>query len=166
MGKALKTLAILILALVIAAPIYAKDAKAKIGYVDLYKVFDKYHKTQKSGEGLEKKAISKNAEKDKLIAEIKKLSEEAELLSKKEKEKKQAEIEEKAKVLRDFDRATRDELNRERDSEGRDILLEIGKGITEYGEKNGFDMILDSRTLFYGSEVVDVTDEIIKEMNK
>ena len=62
----IKTLVILISILIITVPLYAKDGKNKIGYVDLYKVFDKYHKTQKSGDDLEKKAISKNAEKDSL----------------------------------------------------------------------------------------------------
>lgn len=162
-----KTLTILIALLLITPQAFAaKDKESKIGYVDLLKVFGEYEKTQESEAVLEKKAEGKNEERDKLVAEIKKLQDELELLSETEKEKKQDDLEEKLKGLRDFDRATREELNRERDSMGRDVLIEINKTIMDYGEKNNFDMIMDSRTLFYGGEAMDISDDIIEEINK
>ena len=166
MKKGVKILAIIPLILLITAPGFARDEKVKIGYVDLYRVFSEYKETRKSEKTLEKKAQDKNKERDNLMEEIKKLQEEAELLSQKEKKKKEAAIEDKLRELQDFDRAVRDELTRKRDNMGRDVLLEIGKGIKDYGKKQKFDVILDSRTLFYANEAIDVTDEIIKDMNK
>lgn len=162
-----KALIILIAFLLIAPQAFAaKDKESKIGYVDLLRVFGEYEKTQESEAALEKKAEGKNKERDKLVGEIKKLQDEAELLSESEREKKASELEEKLKDLRDFDRATREELNRERDSMGRDVLIEINKTIVDYGKKNNFDLILDSRTLFYGGEAMDISNDIIKEINK
>lgn len=166
MKRTIKILALIIAVLLLTTQAQAKDEKRKIGYVDLYKVFSECSQTKKSEEILEKKAQEKNKERDKLAEEIKKLREEAELLSRKEKEKKKEAIEDKLKELRDFDRATREELNRERDSMGRDVLIEIGKSVSAYGKKHNFDLILDSRNLFYSSESLDVSDKIIKEINK
>ena len=162
-----KVLAVLIVFLLITPQAFAaKDKETKIGYVDLLRVFSGYKKTQESETVLEKKAEGKNKERDKMVAKIKKLQEEAEILSEKGKKKKNAQIEEKLKDLRDFDRAAREELNRERDSMGRDVLIEINKSIMDYGEKQSFDLILDSRTLFYAGDPMDISDEIIREMNK
>ncbi len=166
MKKAVGLLAIILAILIIVPAVYAKGKELKIGYVDLYKVFSGYEETRESEAALEKKAEKKNKEREKKVNEIKKLQEEAELLAANAKEKKEEAIEDKLKALRDFDRATREELNRERDSMGRDVLIEINKTVTEFGEKEGYDLILDSRSLFYAGESVDLSDKIIKRMNK
>jgi outer membrane protein len=137
----------------------------KIGYVDLSKAFDEYEKTKDSDRELEKKGDKKQSERDKTVAEIKRLKEGFELLSEQGKEDRQQLIDEKIRELQDFDREVRAELRRERDTMAREILKEIDKVIREYAEEKGYHLILNDRILLYGDPEFDITDEILKTLN-
>lgn len=140
-------------------------AEQKMGYLDLSKVFDDYTKTKDLDKQLEKKQEAKQAERNKLVAEIKKLKDELELTSEKSKETKQATIDEKIKKLSDFDRDTRDSLRKERDDMARQILKEINETVNQMGKKEGFFLILDSRAILYGLTGDDLTAKILKALN-
>ncbi len=140
-------------------------AGEKIGYVDLARVFDEYQKTKEFDKSLEGKGALKQTERDKMVAEVKKLRDEAELLSAKAKDDKQAVIDEKIKALQDFDRTTRDALRRERDTMVRDILKEIEGVIQEFGKAQGYSFIFNDRVLVYKSEGSDLTPQVIKALN-
>jgi len=157
---------VLITLLLISTQAQAAEKELKMGYADLYKIFAGYDKTKASKETLEKKAENKNKEREKLAEEVRKLREEATLLSATERAKKEEVILEKSKELLDFDRATREELDRESDSMERDLIIEIGKGIETYGKEKGYDLILDSRTLFYADENLDISSDILEDINK
>ena len=88
---------LLVMLLIAASPAFA--AAEKLGYVDLAKIFDEYEKTKSFDKSLETKGTAKQAERDKMVAEVKKLRDEAELLGAKAKEDKQAVIDEKIKKL-------------------------------------------------------------------
>jgi outer membrane protein len=140
-------------------------AEAKFGYVDLAKVFDEYQKTKEFDKALEAKGASKQAERDKIVAEVKKLRDEAELMSAKAKEDKQGVIDEKIKQLQEFDRTTRDALRRERDTMVRDILKEIEKVIQDHGKAQGYTFIFNDRVLVFKSEGNDLTAPVLKTLN-
>jgi len=140
-------------------------AGEKIAYMDLAKIFDEYNKTKDLDKQLEDKGTAKQAERDKLVAEIKKLKDEVELMADKGKEAKQAAIDEKIKKLQDFDRESRDALRKERDDMARQILNEIKGVIDEVGKKEGYLLILDSRAILYGKEGDDLTSNILKMKN-
>lgn len=146
-----------------ASSAYALEGK--IGYVDLGKIFDDYQKTKEFDKSLEAKGASKQGERDKMVAEIKKLRDEAELLSAKAKEDKQAAIDEKIKTLQDFDRVTRESLRKERDTMVRDILKEIEGVLTDFGKKEGYSFIFNDRVLVYKAEGSDLTNQVIKALN-
>ena len=137
----------------------------KIGYVDLAKVFDDYQKTKEFDKNLETKGASKQGERDRMVAEIKKLRDEAELLSAKAKDDKQAQIDDKIKALQEFDRATRDNLRKERDVMVRDILKEIETVIQDFGKAQGYTFIFNDRVLVFKSEGSDLTNQITKTLN-
>ncbi len=143
----------------------AMAAVDKIGYVDLARVFDEYQKTKEFDKSLESKGAAKQAERDKVVAEVKKLRDEAELLSAKAKDDKQAVIDEKIKALQDFDRTTRDTLRKERDGMVRDILKEIEVVIQDFGKSQGFGYIFNDRVLVYKSDQNDLTTQVIKVLN-
>ncbi len=147
----------------LAIPAYA--AAEKIGYVDLARVFDDYQKTKQFDKSLEAKGASKQAERDKMVADIKKLRDEAELLSAKAKDDKQVAIDEKIKALQEYDRTTRDGLRRERDGMVRDILKEIETVIQDFGKSQGYSYIFNDRVLVYKSEGGDLTNQVIKALN-
>jgi len=143
----------------------AFEAGEKIAYMDLAKIFDEYNKTKDLDKQLENKGNAKQAERDKLVAEIKKLKDELELMSDKGKEAKQNAIDDKIKKLQDFDRESRDALRKERDDMARVILKEIKDTIDETGKKDGYFLIIDSRAVLYGKEGDDLTNGILKMLN-
>lgn len=144
---------------------FASAAGEKLGFMDLSKVFDEYNKTKDLDKQLENKGDLKQAERDKLVADIKKLKDELDMLSDKAKETKQTEIDDKIKKLQDFDRETRDALRKERDDMARQILKEVKDTIDEAGKNEGYFLILDSRAILYGSEKDDMTQKILKLLN-
>ncbi|MEA3305877.1 MAG: OmpH family outer membrane protein, partial [Candidatus Omnitrophota bacterium] len=73
---------------------------------------------------------------------------------------------EKIMNLQEFVKDTRDELKMERDEILRDILTEIDKVIKDYGKKNSYTVILNDRSLIYGDEAINVTEDIIDILNK
>lgn len=151
------------LSLFLNSPAYA--AGEKIGYVDLARVFDEYQKTKSFDKSLEVKGAQKQAERDKMVNEIKRLRDEAELLGAKAKEEKQGAIDEKLKALQDFDRNTRDALRKERDVMVRDILKEIETVIQDFGKSQGYSFVFNDRVLVFKSENGDLTNPIIKVLN-
>jgi len=140
-------------------------AGEKIGYVDLARVFDDYQKTKTFDKSLEAKGSQKQADRDKMVADIKKLRDEAELLGAKAKDEKQAAIDDKIKALQEFDRTTRDALRKERDQMVRDILKEIETVIQDFGKAQGYSFIFNDRVLVYKSEGSDLTPQVIKALN-
>ena len=149
----------------LAAVNMARAAEGKIVYMDLGKVFDEYNKTKDLDKQLEAKSSAKQGERDKLVAEIKKIKDELDLAADKDKAKKQAAVEEKLKKLQDFDRESRDGLRKDRDDMARTILKEIKDNIDEIAKKEGYDYILDSRAVLFGSDANNLTDRVIKILN-
>lgn len=143
---------------------YAKEYK--IGYVDLAKVFDEYKKTKESEKSLEEKGKAKEAERKKLVDELKKLKDEQALLSEKGKAEKQKIVDDKIKILQDFDRLVRDELMKERNDRLAAIMKDIEGVVTAYAKESGYDLIVNSRALLYGSEQYDLTKEVLSRLNK
>ena len=140
-------------------------AEQKIGYVDLARVFDEYQKTKDFDKTLEAKGSSKQGERDKMVADVKKMRDEAELLSAKAKDDKQAAIDEKIKSLQEFDRQTRDALRKERDTMVQEILKEIEVVIQDYGKSQAYSFIFNDRVLVYKGEGSDLTAQVIKALN-
>ena len=137
----------------------------KIGYVDLSKIFDGFERTKASDATLEGKGKQKEAELEGRMNELKKLRQSLELLNDQAREAKTKEIEEKADELQRFRTNTARDLRRERDNIAKQILAEIQRGVEEYAKANGFSLILDERSLLYGQQTYDVTDEILKMLN-
>ena len=138
----------------------------KIGYIDLSRLFDEYNKTKDLDKELEKKSDAKQAEREKIVKEIKAFKDELELANEKARDKKQEQIDKKIKELQDFDETTRDELTKERDVMVRDILAEIDKIIQEYGENKKYTYIFNDRILLYGKKEFNITDDILNILNE
>ena len=137
----------------------------KIGYVNLARVFDNYVKTKAFDANLEKKGKQKEAELEGRMNELKQLRQNLELLNDEAREAKTKEIEEKAEALQLFRNNTARDLRRERDKIAKELLGEIQQGLQEFAKANGFTVILDSQSLLYGQDALDVTDEILKLLN-
>jgi len=149
-----------------AAEVSAEDLK--IGCVNMQKIFSEYKKTRAAEAELEKKGKAKSEERNKMVEEVRRLKDEIELLSDEGREKKQAEVDGKIKELQDFDRRVRGELVEEREGVLREISGDIDKAIEDYGKKNKYDLILkkDKRVLIYDKGDLDITESVIRTLNK
>ncbi|MDB4349610.1 OmpH family outer membrane protein [Omnitrophica bacterium] len=158
-------LALLCLQLSFSQPLLAQEAR-KIAIVSLSKIFDTYEKTKDVDEKLEKEGKKKSQERDKLVEKINKLRDEIQLLSREAREKKENELSDMMRGLQDFDREASVELRRERDDMVKEIFTEMNEVIIDYGKKHGYDIIFDDRVLLYASDSIDITNDVIKILNK
>ena len=126
---------------------------------------ENYQKTKDFDKELEKKGDAKQNQREKLVKDIRKMREEIELMNEKAREKKEQDIEAKIKVLQEFDQDAKAMLTKERDDMVRDILKEMSDVIQEYGQNNGYSIILNDRVLLYGNSALDISGEIIKILN-
>ncbi len=143
---------------------FSKDLK--IGYVDIFKVFNDYEKTKDYDKKLEKKKndVEKNLEAKKAV--IEKLQNKMSLL----KENKKAEEEEKLKKeiqeYREVEREAFTDIKKERDEKMKNIVEDIDKIIEDYAKKNDFDLVVNSNAILYGAKTMDITSQILKISNK
>gem|GEM_PF-1082502 len=162
--RGLYPLTILTISIVFAGIAFAQTVK--IGYVDVKKVYYKYDKAVKLEE-----AFNKDIEKvSELENSIKKMQSEYEqkkdIMKPEERIKKEAELklkmQEYSTNLSEFKKKMDD-----KQKETEKIVEEIKKEVQAYGEKSKYTLILSSISILYsGADVVDITDEIIKIMNK
>lgn len=150
----------------IATEVLAKELK--VGYVDMQKIFNEYKKTKEAESDLESKGKVKTEEREKMVEDIRRLKDEIELLSDKNKEKKQNEIDGKIQQLQEFDRKARGELLQEREDVLREITKDIDRVIQNYGKKHDYDIIFnrDKRVLLYDKGDADITESVLRELNK
>ena len=147
MARVLVTLIFLLC--VMSSGVYAAE-EGKIGYVDLSRLFDEYHKTKEYDKVLE----SKHGELEKIGKEkIEKIREsEGRLALLKEDERKmlEGEIDLMKGSAQEFVQQEQSSLTKERNEKIREILLEIEKVVSDFAEKNEYDVILNDPVLIYG----------------
>ena len=146
-----------------AAP--AQAVPAKIGYVNLARLFDGYEKTRASDAALEQKGKQKEAELQGRLDELKRLREGTELLNADARDQKQRQLEEKADELQRLRNSAVRDLRRERDKIAKGLLEEIQQVLEGFAKENGFSVILTSDALLYGQKSYDITDEVLALLN-
>ncbi|MCX5657083.1 MAG: OmpH family outer membrane protein [Candidatus Omnitrophica bacterium] len=160
-----KVLAGLVVLFVLGLTVHSFAQELKVGYIDISRTFDEYTRTKEADAVLEKKGLDKEAQREKMVNEIKKLKEELDLVADKVKSEKQKSLEDKLKVLQEYDRAAREDLGKERDNIVKEILKEIDEIIQEFGKKEGYTFIFNDRVLLYKDKTKELTDSIISMLN-
>ncbi|MDD5505010.1 MAG: OmpH family outer membrane protein [Candidatus Omnitrophica bacterium] len=143
----------------------ARAADVKIGYIDIAAVFDGYDRTKEEDAKLGTKSQSKQAQRDKMVENVRNMKNEIELLNEKQKEKKQIQIDDEIRKLQDFDREGKAELQRERDDMVKAILKDIESVVNDYAAQNSYTMILNSRVLEYALEEYNITKAVLNLLN-
>ena len=141
-------------------------ASQKYAYINVAKVFDEYQKTQDDNRNLQEVGKEKEKERDVLVHDIRQLKDELVLLSDDSKMKKQEQLDEKIRELQAFDQSAKRGLGEKRNEMIRNIFKDIDDVVQRYGERKGLDLIFSDRALLYHSEKYNVTDEVLKELNK
>lgn len=142
----------------------AADA-SRYAFVDVAKVFDGYKKTQENDKLLQEEGTQKEKDREALVTEIRALKDELALLAEQAKAKKQELLDEKVRKLQEFDRDAKDELGQKRNKLVREIFQDIDETIQRYGERKGYDLIFNERALLYQSPKLNVTQDILNELN-
>lgn len=143
---------------------------AKVGCVDMDRLFDEYTETQKASQELNKEIGARRNEIDKLEKEINSLraeltTQEA-LLSKEERLKRAQEINQKILDLQKYVRDVEMDLARKEEAMTKKLITVIYNVVQEIGRREGYTLILRKDSILYGGEGMDLTDEVIKILNK
>jgi outer membrane protein len=167
-GGTMRKTGILFWAIVLGLALSAKAASAaeKFAYVDLTKIFSEYNKTKDYDKVLGDKQSAYEAERNKMVAEVKAFQDKLNLLSDKEKEAKKGDLENKIKNLQEFDRQKQGDLRKEQDESMKELLKDINEAIKQHAEKEGYNMVFNDRVLVYQDKSMDITDKIIAIVNK
>lgn len=167
-----KLLFVLTLALVVCVGGLGLAADLKIGYVDLQKVLNESEAGKKAKEEISKKVkeyeIQVQAKQKELQAAKDELEKQALLLSDEARAKKEREYQQKLKDLQRFTKDIRDDLQMRDSDATKKILEQVLKVVREYGEKEGYTIILEKNesSMIYASESIDLTDIVLKLYNK
>lgn len=145
---------------------WAAGQASKIGYVDLSRLFDEYHKTKEYDKQLE----ARHGELERIGKEkIEKIRESESKLALLKEDQKKA-LEDEINLLKEdaqeFVRQEQTNLTKERNEKIREILLEIENIVSEYAEKESYDIILNDRVLIFGDPTQNLTEEILAILNK
>lgn len=164
MKKNILFLAVALFGITFCSSSFAKDLK--IGYVDVYKVFNEYDKTKESEGVLDKK---KKEVETKLIekkASIEEIQNKLETLNEEQQKVEEGKLIEQAKEYRDLERTAVVDIRKERDDKMKEILEDINEVTKEYSETNDFDLVVNENTLLYsGDSIINITDQILKICN-
>jgi len=98
------------------------------------------------------------------LHEIQRLRDEQSLLGDEARGDKQALIDRKLGELDAFDVDVRRTLGKERNTAVREVFEDIEGALQEYGERKGYDYIINDRALLYRSDRHDVTKDVLKEL--
>jgi outer membrane protein len=144
----------------------AYAAGGKMGYVDLSRLFDEYHKTKEYDKVLEVKHSELEKVGKEKVEKIKESEGRLALLKEDQKMALESEIEMLKGEAQEFVRQEQTSLTKDRNEKIREILLEIEKVVSDFAVKEGYDVILNDRVLIYGDPAQDLTEDILTILNK
>lgn len=157
-------------ALVLGGATYA-SAELKVGYIDLQKVLNESSSgkaaKEKIGQKVKEYEIQVQTQQKELQTAKEELEKQALLLSNEARSQKEREYQQKLKDLQRFTKDIREELQMKDADFTRQILDEILKIVSKYGEDKGYTIIFEKNesSLVYASEQIDVTAEVTKLYN-
>jgi outer membrane protein len=162
-GRGLVILGVALGLFLITTLVYAEE---KLAYVNFAEIFAEYSKTKAYDKVLEKKQKDYEKQRETKVDEVKKLQEKLGLLSEVERESRKGDLEDKISKLQEFDRSATQDLRKERDEKVQEIFKNIQNAIKTYAKKEGMTLVFDKRALVYETESLDITNQILKILNK
>ncbi|MEA3369267.1 MAG: OmpH family outer membrane protein [Candidatus Ratteibacteria bacterium] len=171
--KISKILAVLIFAAYLFSGVdtgFARD-NVKIAVIDLGRIMKSYNKREALFNKFEKEKEKKKQEITKLQAEVVKLRkalvEEIESLTEKQKEKKQKVLRTKLEKLQKMVKESNQELGVLDQDMHKELYEEIDKAVQSIARKQGYTLVIQNQgIIFYNQGHDDITDKVIKELNK
>ena len=167
----------------------AQAGETKIAVVDATRLLKQYYKTELADSQMQTQVEDFTSERDKLLAEHKRLKKEFEqlraeaqdrALSDEARDKKKEQAEDKLTEVITYEDSIRDKATSRRkqlEGEGRRMQQELVKSIRgavqTYARKNGYNLVLDSSGMLangfegvvFSDEKMDVTEDVLKVLN-
>ena len=189
----MKTLTVTLAAAALAAlgtPAFSQVTSVRIALVDLNRVFNEYYKTPVASAKLKETVESYNKEQEELVAQLRKqtdeltklredaekpeYTEEVRTQKRKAVQEKLAESQKTERDITEYRRTHQDILRQQQDRMRQTILGEIRAVINEQAKTAGYTLVLDKSgntingvpAVVYSQDSMDITDEIIKTLNK
>lgn len=156
----------LVLILGLVFPLVSFCQELKMGYVDIFKIFNEYEKTKKYDSVLEERRGIKEKELELKKDEIKKMQDRMEILKDEEQKKEREKIVKIVGEYREKERQFVIDLKRDRDEKMREIIEDINKVIDDYAAKKNFDLIFNKGAILYGKKGMDLTEIILKKVDQ
>ena len=145
---------------------------AKIGYIDMQKVFQGYKKTGDLEANLKKSQTEQRQNLEKLKEEIEKLRNELKegelILTESAKEEKQVEIDQKARELDNLARDITEKLEGRREEYTDEIVKDIYAMTRSMAEREGYRLVFHKEALIYATPEpeFDLTEKVLSELNE
>jgi len=161
-----------IVALVLLIGLASCQESIKIGYVDNAKIVDEYQEKKDVEAKLQEKINAFEKKRDSLgkawQLEIQEAQMKAQKMSQTELQKLQQEFQQKEQLISQKIQFDQQQLSSESQAQNDTLIKKIKSFVKKYGKDNGYTYILGSNeggSVMYGNEALDVTDEVIKELN-
>ncbi len=149
--------------------LFAKE-NTKVAVVDMRRIFREAKFAQKLAKDFYNDVELKRKEIAKKEAELKKrknsLKKQAKIISKKEHLVKLKRIKEEEKQLRQMRNESENKLRKKREKIRISIMMKVNKVIEEYAKKHHYTVVLPKGIVLYSDNAVDITEDIIKVLNK
>ena len=145
---------------------------AKIGYIDIQKVFQGYEKTGDLEVSLKKDQAEHQQNLEKLKEEIEKIKDELKeqelILTESAKEEKQAEIDRRIGELDNLARDITEKLEKRREEYTNEIVKDIKATIRSIAEREGYRLIFYKDALIYATpeREFDLTEKVLSQLNE
>ncbi|WP_417873531.1 OmpH family outer membrane protein [Xanthomarina gelatinilytica] len=164
--------AVIAIVISISTFLYVNSSSKQV-YVDVNKLIDGYKRTKVVRADFEKKAKTLNANVDSLMGdwqnELKIYEKERSKMSTKELELKQELLGNKQQQINNYQQAVQKQIQEEDKKATQTVVNDINDFVKEYGENNGYELIFGasgSGNIMYASKGADLTDDILKGLNK
>ena len=164
----MRTVGVLVGALLVLGCAGSADAASKIGFVDVQKVLVRSVAGAAAREQLEREKAAMQKEVDGRRSDVEKLRDELEkkglVLSTDAKREKEEAFQRRVRDLRRLTEDYQKELERKEQAFTARILQDLTGLIERYGKERGYLLLLEKRgaSVIYGDAEADVTEEIIK----
>lgn len=166
-NRAIARLGILLAAVLWLGPATAADYK--IGYVNIQRVVEGSEEAQQAKGNLEQEAKQRQAEleeKRKRVNELQsKLEDEGSLMSEEQKKETQSKLEEAMREFRRLQRKAQQDLDTQKNQVLQDIYDDVSQIVSRIGEEEDYDLILTGSSAIYVSEPINLTDQVLTELN-
>ncbi len=147
----------------------SQAAEFKIGWVDLQRVISSSAEGQQAQADIQQKADEYTRQADQMKAQLEAMTadykNQEEMLTPAARSEKQDAITKLEVEYNRFIQDSRDELGRAEQRALQGLLQDIGKLVVEFGQQEGYAVILEAGNILYGSTSTEVTEDIIALYN-